>query len=196
MLKNYYSAGLRRHFCTEIKRWLFLFILSFGMIQVFAQTTIEGEVISADDGSPLVGATILIKGTVQGAYSTENGKFSIKTNLPLPVSLVASYLGYDTLTYEVAAPGQKIKLELIQKERVLDEVNIFASAYADRQRQSPLSIESISVNSIKETPAANFYDALGSLKGVDLNSASIGFKVINTRGFNSSAPVRSLQVID
>lgn len=49
---------------------------------------------------------------------------------------------------------------------------------------------------IKETPAANFYDGLGSLKDVDLTAASLGFKVVNTRGFNSTSPVRSLQLID
>ena len=50
--------------------------------------------------------------------------------------------------------------------------------------------------SIKQTSASNFYEGLGQLKGVDLTSASIGFKVINTRGFNSTSPVRSLQLID
>ena len=49
---------------------------------------------------------------------------------------------------------------------------------------------------IKETPSIDFYEGLGQLKGVDLTSASIGFKVINTRGFNSTSPVRSLQLID
>jgi outer membrane receptor protein involved in Fe transport len=54
----------------------------------------------------------------------------------------------------------------------------------------------MSLSAIKETPAANFYEGLGNLKGVDLTSASLGFKVINTRGFNSTSPVRSLQLID
>ena len=49
---------------------------------------------------------------------------------------------------------------------------------------------------IKETPSSNFYDGLGALKGVDITAASLGFKVINTRGFNSTSPVRSLQIID
>jgi len=49
---------------------------------------------------------------------------------------------------------------------------------------------------IKTTPAANFYEGLAHLKGVDITSASIGFKIINTRGFNSTSPVRSLQLID
>ena len=49
---------------------------------------------------------------------------------------------------------------------------------------------------IKEAPSGSFYEGLGNLKGVDLTSASLGFKIINTRGFNSTSPVRSLQLID
>jgi len=52
------------------------------------------------------------------------------------------------------------------------------------------------VIAIKEVPAGSFYEGLANLKGVDMTSASLGFKVINTRGFNSTSPVRSLQLID
>jgi outer membrane receptor protein involved in Fe transport len=52
------------------------------------------------------------------------------------------------------------------------------------------------VLAIKEAPSGNFYESLGTLKGVDVTSASLGFKIINTRGFNSTSPVRSLQLID
>ena len=54
----------------------------------------------------------------------------------------------------------------------------------------------LDILAIKETPAASFYEGLGALKGVDVTSASLGFKIINTRGFNSTSPVRSLQIID
>jgi len=67
---------------------------------------------------------------------------------------------------------------------------------SDKQKAAPLTVESMDLLAIKETPAENFYDGLGSLKGVDLTAASLGFKVINTRGFNSTSPVRSLQTID
>jgi iron complex outermembrane receptor protein len=49
---------------------------------------------------------------------------------------------------------------------------------------------------IKEVAGGDFYEGLGNLKGVDMTAASFGFKVINTRGFNSTSPVRSLQLID
>jgi outer membrane receptor protein involved in Fe transport len=65
-----------------------------------------------------------------------------------------------------------------------------------QQEKSALTVESMDALAIKESPSVSFYDHLGTLKGVDLTSASIGFKIINTRGFNSTSPVRSLQLID
>ena len=64
------------------------------------------------------------------------------------------------------------------------------------KKQAPLTVETMDVIAIKEAPSGNFYESLGNLKGVDMTSASLGFKVINTRGFNSTSPVRSLQLID
>ena len=72
-------------------------------------------------------------------------------------------------------------------------VRSFAS---DKEKESALSIETMSINDIKETPSTDFYEGLSHMKGVDLTSASLGFKVVNTRGFNSTSPVRTLQIID
>jgi len=54
----------------------------------------------------------------------------------------------------------------------------------------------LGIKAIKESPSASFYESLGNLKGVDVTAASLGFRVVNTRGFNSTSPVRSLQLID
>jgi outer membrane receptor protein involved in Fe transport len=75
-------------------------------------------------------------------------------------------------------------------------VDVVGSRLSEKQKEAPLTVEAMDAIAIKETPASNFYEGLGQLKGVDLTSASIGFKVINTRGFNSTSPVRSLQLID
>ena len=66
----------------------------------------------------------------------------------------------------------------------------------EKLKESPLTVESMGAQSIRETPASDFYEALGHLKGVDVTSASLGFRIVNTRGFNSTSPVRTLQVID
>ena len=59
-----------------------------------------------------------------------------------------------------------------------------------------MTVESMDLIAIREAPSGDFYESLGNLKGVDMTTASMGFKVINTRGFNSTSPVRSLQLID
>jgi hypothetical protein len=67
---------------------------------------------------------------------------------------------------------------------------------SDKQKADPRSVETMDILAIKETPSISFYSGLGNLKGVDLTTASLGFTIINTRGFNSTSPVRSLQLID
>lgn len=78
----------------------------------------------------------------------------------------------------------------------IDEVRIKQNRLKEKLKESALTVESMTSQSIKETPASDFYEALGHLKGVDVTSASLGFRIVNTRGFNSTSPVRTLQVID
>ena len=52
------------------------------------------------------------------------------------------------------------------------------------------------IRALKETPAASFYDALGNVKGVQLTTSSITFKVPNTRGFNIPNNFRFMQLVD
>ena len=76
------------------------------------------------------------------------------------------------------------------------EREIKGQRVSEKQKAAPLTIESLDAIAIKQTVSTDFYNGLGSLKGVDLTTASLGFTVINTRGFNSTSPVRSLQTID
>src|SRR3978361_2536016 len=62
--------------------------------------------------------------------------------------------------------------------------------------RSPVSIEKLNIRALKETPAASFYDALGNVKGVQLTTSSITFKVPNTRGFNIPNNFRFMQLAD
>ena len=78
----------------------------------------------------------------------------------------------------------------------IGEVVIKQNRLKEKLKESPLTVESMGAQSIRETPASDFYEALGHLKGVDVTSASLGFRIVNTRGFNSTSPVRTLQVID
>ena len=131
-----------------------------------------------------------------GAISDENGAFSLKVNT-FPVTLKVSYLGYLDNQVVVKSPSSKLSIIMKEaKENVLTGAVVKASRVTEKQKEAPLTVESIGIKAIKDAPAASFYESLGNLKGVDVTAASLGFRVVNTRGFNSTSPVRSLQLID
>jgi outer membrane receptor protein involved in Fe transport len=160
-----------------------------------AQNTIKGEIQDSADGEPLVGATVLLKGTFIGAITDWDGSFIIKSDFEYPVVIEVSFIGYATQEITVSDESS-IKVKLGSDAEFIETVEIKGRRITEKQRESPLTVESLDLVAIKETPAASFYDGLGALKDVDLTAASLGFKIINTRGFNSTSPVRSLQLID
>jgi len=173
-------------------------IFSLLWLEASAQQTyvLKGIVKDAKTSESLIGATISVKGTNTGVSTDFEGAFSIKTTLAPPIVLVVTYVGYIKTEITVNVPSKPIEIRLKENSRELKEVAIKDSRITARQKQAPLTIETMDAIAIKETPAANFYEGLALLKGVDMTSASIGFKIINTRGFNSTSPVRSLQLID
>jgi len=183
---------------SSMKNTLLLLFLFTSFLSSLAQQSISGTIVDKTNGAPLSGTVIFIKGTEAGGFSDEAGKFNIESPIKPPLTLVALYLGYDTLFYKVETmPTKPLRLEMVQsKPKDGEEVTITDTRITEKQKTNPLTVEALDVIAIKETPAANFYEGLGHLKGVDLTSASLGFKVINTRGFNSTSPVRSLQIID
>jgi len=169
------------------------FLLSIESIQA---QQLRGTIKHAKTGEGFIGATAIIQGTTIGASADLNGDFVIDKPLAVPFKLVVSFVGYTSKTIDVISLDKKLTIQLSPNENLLKELVISESRLTEKQRESPLTVEAMDLLAIKETPAANFYDGLGSLKGVDLTAASLGFKIINTRGFNSTSPVRSLQIID
>ena len=170
---------------------LLLFITKIG----YSQTKIKGEVIDGQTSETLIGANILIKGAKVGTATDYNGNFILETTKQLPLTLEITYLGYKNKEILIEQ-SNNIKIKLFPNNKRLNEVKVVDTRITQKQKESALTVEALDIIAIKSSPSANFYDALGSLKGVDISSASLGFKVINTRGFNSTSPVRSLQIID
>ena len=172
------------------------FLIAFLCVgNLFAQTTLKGIILDAENNDPIIGGTLVIEGTGDGTASDWDGTFEFNTEQNLPFTLVFSYTGYDEKRVEVTST-KRLEVFLTSGVVTIDAVEVKGQRISDKQKESPLTVESMDILAIKETPAANFYDGLGALKGVDLTAASLGFKVINMRGFNSTSPVRSLQTID
>lgn len=175
---------------------LILAILTYILPDLVAQERLHGSITDEESGEPLIGASILIQGTTRGTVTDFDGSFEIRVDA-LPVTLEISYLGYETLVQEINDASGRLDYELAPTSGItLAVTEVTGQRISDKQKAAPLTVESLDVLAIKETPSDNFYDGLGSLKGVDLTAASLGFKVVNTRGFNSTSPVRSLQIID
>ena len=170
---------------------LLLFITKIG----FGQTNISGTIYDGQTNETLIGANIIIKGENNGTSSNYDGKFTILTNKDLPIEIIISYLGYEDKSITIE-DDIDLQIKLFPNTKKLKEVKVVDNRITQKQKEAALTIEALDIMAIKSTPSANFYDALGSLKGVDISSANLGFKVINTRGFNSTSPVRSLQIID
>ena len=173
----------------------FLLSLMFNL-NIMAQVEVTGILIDDYTNAPIDGAKIKVKGMNAGAFTDANGAFKITLQGELPIILISSFLGYADLETTVSSVAAPINIRLkTDKTLNLDEVKVRSFA-TDKEKESALSVETMSLAEIQETPSTDFYEGLSHMKGVDLTSASLGFKVVNTRGFNSTSPVRTLQIID
>lgn len=82
------------------------------------------------------------------------------------------------------------------KTHLLGDVVITASRLEEDLGTSPVSIEKISTRTFQQSASPSFYDALENVKGVQMLVPSLGFKVINTRGFGNTTNVRFVQMVD
>jgi len=166
------------------------------LCSVSAQNTLKGILKDHVTGEPLIGATVLIKGTTQGTITDFDGAFILRTSEQLPMTLECRYGGYSIKEVLYSENGKVLQITMEEEAIQIETIEITGLRISDKQKSSPLTVESMDLMAIKETPAANFYAGLGALKDVDLTTASLGFTIINTRGFNSTNPVRTLQLID
>ena len=173
-----------------ITQFLLLFLCAF----TYAQTTVNGTVTD-DSGQPLPGANVIVVGASIGAITDFDGKYTLTYNQKPPFSIQVSSVGFETSTKEVTTNPQTIDFTLVEGN-FLDEVVISASRTPERIFESPVTVERFGLRDIKNTASADFYDGLENLKGIDVNTNSLTFKSINTRGFATFANNRFMQLVD
>ena len=100
-----------------------------------------------------------------------------------------------TLFFCSVSFAQKVVSDSI-KNTVLNEVVVSASRTPEKVLQSPVTIERMGLKDIKKTASPSYYDGLENLKEVQMNTSSLTFKSINTRGFATVANVRFMQLVD
>lgn len=164
---------------------------------VWGQVQLSGAVTDAVAKSPLAGVNVSVSGKVVGTTTDGQGRFSLNTTVPTPFTLVFSSVGFKA--QPVTITGNRSDLNIALNEQVMlgQEVVVSASRVEESVLQSPVSIEKMDIRAIKNTPSANFYDALANIKGIDLTTVSLTFKAVQVRGFGSSSGnVRVVQLTD
>ena len=100
---------------------LFFMALFISSLLCAQQTTVTGVVTDASDGSPLIGANVLVKGTTSGAITDLDGRFTVNVPAGKRV-LVISSIGYSTQDVTLQSQQRSVSIALKEDAELLDEV--------------------------------------------------------------------------
>jgi len=149
-----------------------------------------------DSQKGIAGANIRVEHTQETAITDQDGNFRLRTRVKIPFRIVIAKEGFATQTTEILSLSSKIAVELNPQNTIINEVVISASRVPEKILRSPIAIEKIDIKTIRESPAASFYETLENVKGLQLLTSSLTLKVPNSRGFNSPNNFRFMQLVD
>lgn len=168
----------------KISIFLLLLLIS-GMQHVCGQTGIITGIITGDDGKPIPGANVLLKGTSTGVISDTNGEYSIS----VPNSegtLIFSFIGYEKK--ELKITGQTMNVVLVEAVTSIDDVVVVG--YGTQKKINLTgAVSSVSTKELEGKPVVNVLEALqGTTPGLVIqqtNSQPGNRPSINIRGQNT-----------
>ncbi|RPD46167.1 TonB-dependent receptor [Hymenobacter sediminis] len=161
-----------------------------------AERSLAGQVLTAT-GEPLPGATVFIKGSFIGTSTDQYGKFALNASFENgPVTLVFSYVGFDTREVELKNPELALTIGLTPSATLLNETVVSASRVEENILRAPVTVEKLSTRQIEKITTPEILSGLGQLKGLDVSSASMLFTSVSTRGFNTAKSERVVQLVD
>lgn len=141
-------------------------------LQKGKERSVIGRVIDAN-GDPLIGVSILIKGTSTGAITNVDGNYSIVTNNINPI-LVYSYIGFKT--QEIALRNQTtINVTMHDDSQMISEVVVTALGIKRSEKALSYNVQQIKTDAVTSNKDVNFVNSLsGKVAGVNINASSSG----------------------
>ncbi len=152
---------------TMFQRLMFTVLFAVFAVGAFAQSKITGTVVDAK-GDPIIGASVVIKGTSNGAITDLDGHFTI-ANAPGKGSLEVSYIGYKSQSVALGGKSQ-INITLQEDNALLDEVVVVG--YGTMKKSDVTgSLARVSGDDLKAMPVKNALEGMqGKAAGVDITS--------------------------
>jgi TonB-linked SusC/RagA family outer membrane protein len=157
------------------KNAFLLFLLAFvtcGLFSVHAQTRqITGTVTSAEDGSTIPGASVVVQGTTVGTVTNFDGYYQLSVPATA-TNLVVSYVGYATRV--IAIEGRTtINVQLVQDVLALDEVVVTALGITRERRSLGYSVQEVGGDDLSRTGNPSLLTALaGKVAGLEIRQSS------------------------
>ncbi|MEG0454792.1 MAG: TonB-dependent receptor plug domain-containing protein, partial [Bacteroides sp.] len=166
--------------------------------QTGKERKVTGQVVD-EQGEPLIGVNVLIKGSSTGVITDLDGNYTLNTNEKSPI-LQFSYIGYKS--QDIPLKNQTvINLTMQSDTQIIDEVVVTALGIKRASKALSYNVQQVSEDELLKNKDANFINALsGKVAGVTINSSSSGVggasKVVmrGTKGIDQSS--NALYVID
>ena len=177
----------------QLKRYLLSLVLIFASTMMYAQTEITGTVVDAT-GEPIIGATVMEKGTSNGTITDFDGNFKLKVEAGK--ILVFSYIGFEKQEI-AAAPGMQVTM----KDNAAELTEVVVTGY-QTQRKADLTgaVAVMDMKSAKSESDPNMLNSMqGKLPGVNIVTDAApggGGASIRVRGMSTVNGVAPLFVID
>lgn len=140
---------------------------------MWAQMTVSGTVTTATDGSPLGGVTVQVQGTPSGAFTDEDGQYTVSVPSGDAV-LIFSYLGFDS--QEIGVAGRStINVSMVEAALSTDEVVITALGIEREKKSLTYAVQDVSTEEVAEARALNVVNSLsGKVAGLSIARSGSG----------------------
>ena len=182
-----------------MKKILFVLTCLFCSAAMMASITVTGTVISAEDGLPVIGASVLEKGTSNGTITDFDGIYEL--TVADDAVLVFSYVGLTSQELKVSGPVMDVTLK--GDAIAMEEVVVTAMGVVQEKKRLNFAVQNIGGEALTENKSANFVNSLqGKIAGVSVTTAggspNSGSQII-IRGIssvNSAASNEPLFILD
>ena len=186
-----------------MKRSLFVFLMLLGSLCIYAQhSSITGKVTDRQN-EPIIGASVVVKGSSQGVISDIDGNFTLK-NVPSEGTLQISYIGYKTSEVDINPSTSFYAITLEEDNQLLDEVVVVGFG-TQRRANLTEAVATVDTKALESRPVTSLGQSLqGTVPGLNLSVGNMGGQLgqsmdVNIRGtgtISTGSTAATLVLID
>lgn len=153
-----------------MKKLYFLILSLLIALPSFAQLNVTGTVTSSEDGLPIIGASVVVKGTTRGALTNIDGAYNL--SVQKGQTLVFSYVGMKAQE-RVVGDASVINVVLDPETELLEEIVVTAMGVQSEKRKLNFAVQTVNSEALTDGKSQNFVNALqGKIAGLSVTNSS------------------------